>query len=161
MAHEPGAREHSLEQFRDYLCLLARLQLDRRLQGKLAPSDIVQQALLRAHEKRAQFRGQSEAEWAGWLRAILASTLAEAVRRFGRRQRDVALERSLEAGVADSSARLERWLADDRPSPSGEAMRQEQLLRLAQALAQLPEDQRTALELRHLRGCAIADISRE
>jgi RNA polymerase sigma-70 factor (ECF subfamily) len=153
---EPG---RSLEHYRDYLSLLARAQLSPRLQSKLAPSDVVQQALLKAHEKREQFRGQSEAEWAAWLRQILVNTLAEAVRGFGRQQRDVALERSLEGAVADSSARLERWLGADQSSPSQRAVRQEELLQLAQAVAQLPDDQRTALEMRHVQGCSLAAIS--
>jgi RNA polymerase sigma-70 factor (ECF subfamily) len=150
---------HSLDRYREYLSLLARAQLSPRLQSKLSPSDVVQQALLKAHEKRGQFRGQSEAEWAAWLRQILVNTLAEAVRGFGRQQRDVAVERSLEAAVADSSARLERWLAADQSSPSQRAIRQEELLRLAQAIAQLPEDQRTALEMRHVQGCSLVAIS--
>src|SRR5262245_45799915 len=93
--------------YRDYLRVLARVQLPHQLRGKLDPSDLVQQALLRAHEKRAQYRGRSPAEEAGWLRAILANILAEAARRFGRQQRDIARERSLEAALAESSARTE------------------------------------------------------
>src|SRR5262249_18859656 len=152
MNEEAEIRRPCLEHYREYLRLLARLHLDVRLQGKVDPSDIVQQTLLKAHENRDQFRGQTEAELAAWLRRILANTLTDALRQFGRAQRDVALERSLEVAVEASSVRLEAWLAADQSSPSERVIRQEQLQQLATALAQLPDDQRTALELQHLRG---------
>src|SRR5262249_21025626 len=117
-----------LERYRDYLHLLARLQLDGRLRGKLDPADLVQETLARAHEKRAQFRGGSEAELAAWLRQILAHQLAAAVRRFQAGRRDVAHERSLEAVLQDSSARLEALLAADQSSPSERAARHDELL---------------------------------
>jgi RNA polymerase sigma-70 factor (ECF subfamily) len=150
----------TLGRYRDYLHLLARLHLNPLLRGQLDPSDVVQQALLQAHQHREQFRGRSEPERAAWLRAILANQMAEAVRRSGRRKRDVALERSLEAELSASSSRLEGWLADDQSSPSEQAMRQERLLHLAGALAQLPEDQRQAVELHHLKGWTLPEVAR-
>src|SRR5579862_2697349 len=147
MDSQGEGQDHSLERYRPYLQMLARVQLNPRLQSKIEPSDIVQQTLLKAHEKRAQFRGTTDGELAGWLRKILANTLAETMRSFGRQQRDVGLEKSLQASLDDSSAKLERWLAADQSSPSQHLARQEKLVRLAQAMAELPEEQRTVLEL--------------
>src|SRR3954451_20333783 len=148
-----------LERYRDYLLLLARIQLDPGLQAKLDPSDVVQQTLLKAQQNWDQFRGRSDTELAAWLRAILARQLADVVRKFdpwlgGR-------EQSLEAALEQSSARLESWLAAEDTSQGKRFERQEQLLRMAEALAGLPDDQRTALELRHLRGLAVAEVARE
>ena len=151
-------RGPALEAFRDYLLLLARLQLDPQLQGLLDPSDLVQQTLLKAHQNWDQFRGTTDAQRAAWLRAILAHELADAVRKLERRGEDRRL--SLEASLDQSSARLEAWLPSDSTSPSGRVVRQEQLLRLAEALARLPEDQRMALELHHLQGLPVQEVGR-
>src|SRR5437867_5793619 len=133
MADEGQARGRSTEQYRDYLHLLARLQLGPRLAGQLDPSDVVQQALLKAHQKQHQFRGQSEEERAAWLRAILATTLADAVRRLGGKRGEP--KQPLLVALDESSSRLEAWLADQQPTPSEQAARHEQILRLAEALA--------------------------
>jgi RNA polymerase sigma-70 factor (ECF subfamily) len=146
-----------LESFRSYLMLLARAQIDVRLRGRLDPEDLVQQTLARAFEKRGSFRYADDARRAAWLRTILAHTLIDAVRALGR---DAAAGRSLEAAVEQSSARLEQFLAADQTSPSGRAERQERLLRLAEALTALPDDQRRAVELKHLHGLALTEIAR-
>jgi len=161
MADDAKASGWPLECYRDYLRLLARMHMSRQLQAQLDPSDVVQQTLLKAHEKIGQFRGRSDAELAGWLRRILANQLITALRRLGGGERQGGPERSLEAALEDSSARLEAWLVADQSSPSAHAIRQEQLLRLSAALAQLPEDQRAALELKHLQGCSVEAISQQ
>src|SRR5262245_44861964 len=150
-----------LERFRDYLLALARMQLGGRLPGKLDASDVVQQCLLEAHQKQTQFRGGTDAELAAWLRQLLACTLADALRGFGRAKRDAARERSLEAAVEESSVRLASWLATNQSSPSQKAVRHEEAVRVAGALARLPEAQRQALELRYWQGMSLAEISQK
>lgn len=149
------------ERYRAYLHLLARHQMDEQFRSKYDSSDLVQQTLAQAHEKIGQFRGQSEGELKAWLRRILANNLKNKFQEFGSQKRDFARQQSLEAALEDTSSRLEEWLAAEQPSPSDEAMQHELLQRLAERLSQLPADQRRALELRHLQGCSVEQISRQ
>jgi RNA polymerase sigma-70 factor (ECF subfamily) len=153
--------ERDLERFREFLSLLARLHLDPRLQGKVDLSGVVQQTLLEAHQASDQLWAWDEAQRAAWLRKALAHNLTDEVRKLRTAGRDVAREQPLEAALERSSARLEAWLAADQSTASQRAIRQEQLHRLAEALARLPIDQRTAVELHHLRGCAVAEVARQ
>jgi RNA polymerase sigma-70 factor (ECF subfamily) len=155
------ADELALERFRGYLRTLARIQLAARpwLAAKLDASDIAQQALLRAHAARGQFRGRTAAELAGWLRQILARTLANELRAFGQARRDVGAEHSLEADLDASSCRLDAWLAADQSTPSERADRRERADRLAAAVAALPPDQRAAVLLKHIENLSLAEIA--
>jgi RNA polymerase sigma-70 factor (ECF subfamily) len=151
--------EDTPERWRSYLLLLARLQLGPELRSKLDASDVVQESLLRAHRQRDQFRGSTDAEKAAWLRRILAGTLADTLRGIYADKRDAAREQSLQAALDQSSRRLEAFLAADAPSPSENAQRNEQAIRLAAALVQLPDAQREAVELRHCQGWSLDAIS--
>ena len=71
-----------LERYHDYLTLLARVQIGRRLQRKVDAMDLVQDSFLGVHQHFALFRGNSEAEFVTWLRRILASKLADLLRRY-------------------------------------------------------------------------------
>jgi RNA polymerase sigma-70 factor (ECF subfamily) len=150
-----------LEFYRDYLALLARLQIGRRLQGKVDASDLVQETFLKAHRDFAQFRGTREAEWVSWLRQILAFNLAHLVRRYcGTQRRDVRLERELVHELNESSRVLDEGLVARQSSPSQRAARREQAVLLAGALGQLPEDYREVIILSHLEGLSFPEVAR-
>jgi RNA polymerase sigma-70 factor (ECF subfamily) len=159
MGHEADAADLAVERFRTYLLVLARIELGKNPAAQVDASDLVQQTLLDAHRQREQFRGRDPAEMAAWLRRMLACNLADAWRRLKRGKRDVARERSLEAELAGSSARLEAWLAAEGSSPSEQAVRNEQLLQLADALAALPEAQREAVTLHYWQGLPLIEVA--
>jgi RNA polymerase sigma-70 factor (ECF subfamily) len=149
----------SPQRYRQYLLMLARVQVDADLHGKLDPSDLVQQTLLEAFEKRDQFRGETSGEMAAWLRQILAHNLADALRSLRRGKRDVAREQQLGQALDASSMRLEALLAAEQTSPSMHVARDEQAVELANALAQLPDAQREALVLQHWHGWPLKQIA--
>jgi RNA polymerase sigma-70 factor (ECF subfamily) len=149
-----------LELYRDYLLLLARLQIRRRLQSKVDAADLVQETFLQAHEHFARFRGSTEGELASWLRHILATTLANLVRHYcGTQRRDVRLERDLAAELDESSQALDQALVARHSSPSQRAARREQAVLLANALARLPAAYREVIILRHLEGLKFAEVA--
>lgn len=160
MQPEMASSTPTLERFRSYLVFLARWHWSPRLQGKLDPSDVVQQSLVQAWAGRKEFQGQSDAEMRAWLRQILTRCLADLARDFSRKKRDVAREQSLDAKIGESSARLEAWLDDHQSSPQERALRNEELVELADALADLPEAQQEAVTLHHLHGMSVAEISK-
>lgn len=150
-----------LELYRSYLSLLARLQIGRRLQGKVDPADLVQETFLEAHRNWVQFRGMSEGELVQWLRQILASRLSELIRRYlGTRRRDVRLERALAGELDQSSHVLDRGLVAPQSSPSQQAARREQAVLLADALERLPEDYREVIILHHMEELSLPEVAR-
>jgi len=164
MAHslqDAAEADRDFERFRSYLYLLARSHIGTRHQARIDPSDIVQQTLLVAHQKHGQFRGTSEGERMAWLKQILANNLADAVRGLARAKRDVSRERSLDQQFADSFTRVDGWLAAAQSSPSQQAVRCEELVRLADALARLPDMQREAIVLHHLQGLPLATVGEQ
>jgi RNA polymerase sigma-70 factor (ECF subfamily) len=149
-----------LELHHSYLALLARLQIGRRLQGKVDAADLVQDTFLQAHRNFGLFRGTGTAAFVDWLRQILAANLAMLLRRYlGTQRRDVRLERELAVDLDASSRMLDRGLLAASSSPSSRAARREQGVRLAAALEQLPEDYQEVIILRHLEGLSFPDVA--
>lgn len=133
------------------LGLLARFQMPDWLRSKLDSSDVVQQTLMEAQRERLRLESMSEIERAAYLRRCLKNNVIDAVRKHHPDRGWVDVEQS--------SARIESWLAADDSSPSERAEREERLKILSNAIAALPPDQRTAVELKHLDGLSVREIA--
>ena len=135
--------------YRDRLQILARSEVPAHLRAKLDPDDVIQAALMKVQQADATFDGRSEPEVVEYLRQALISALAEVIRSYDRGKRRVANERSLDRAIEQSATRGASWLAADQTSPTAQARRNEQLAHLASALAELPPNQRQAVDLHY------------
>jgi len=154
-----------LELYRNYLRLLADSQLDRKLRRRVCPSDVVQEALLEAHRDFTQFRGSSEREFLAWLRQILINNVFRMVEKHilaGKRdiRREISLEQ-IGQGVEQSGVQLRTILADSGGSPSSSARQSENVVRLADAMAQLPSHYRDVLVLRNFKNMSFERVAAE
>src|SRR5206468_4138138 len=106
--------------YRIYLTVLVRVQIGRRLQGKMEAADLIQETYLEAHRALSNFRGTRERVFTSWLRQILAATVAHQVRRYlGTKSLDVRRERtqdSVEKLWTRALARLRYLLRDPHES---------------------------------------------
>jgi len=156
-----GSGRIGLEDFQAYLHVLARMtlaeRLDRRLQGKITASDIVQDTLLRAHQNLDQLQGTTRPQVASWLQKILLTTISKRIRYFTREKR--RHEVSLEDILDRSAVSLDVFANSSASSPSNKASRKEDVLRLAEALERLPEDQREVVLLHHCRDWDVLQVA--
>jgi RNA polymerase sigma-70 factor (ECF subfamily) len=155
----PEALGCLLESYRSYLRLLARIQIDRRLQGKVDPSDLAQETFLQAQRGFEGFRGVTEQELLQWLRKILIARLSKLVRRFyGTQRRNLRLEHQLDQEL-DRSSQAAQALAASQSSPSKQAVRHEETVWLAEALERLPADYRDVIVLRQLEELSFSEVA--
>ncbi|MBL8816559.1 MAG: sigma-70 family RNA polymerase sigma factor [Planctomyces sp.] len=150
-----------LERYRQYLKLLAELQLNPQLRSKEDASDIVQKTMLEAHRDFADFRGKTEAELRAWLKQILIHNLLSTARHYKRGKRATGKEVPLERQVEESSALLHQKLVADQTSPSMNMMKQERVEQLANALLKLLDDERSAVILKHYHNWPVSDIAQQ
>lgn len=154
-----------LQLYRNYLLVLAATQIERRLQPRMSPSDVVQEAMLRAHANFGQFRGTTEGELVAWLRQILVNSLAKFVEQHvlaARRdvRREVSIDR-LGKALEQSTVQLAAMLPADAKSPSMAAQQREDAVLLADRLARLTPDYREVLVLRNLQGLPFEVVAQQ
>lgn len=159
MSGETEAVNQTLEEFRAYLETLTFIQINPRLRGKFGLSDVVQNTLLEAWKDLERIEALDAAGRKRWLRRMLMNNLLEEIERWRTGRRDVRLEQPLQAAADESSCRLQSWLAAEDSSPSERLAREEDGLRLLEALSKLDARQREALILQKYHGWTLAQIA--
>ena len=152
-----------LEWYVNYLTILATTQLDRRIQRRVSPSDLVQEAMLAAHRDFGDFRGQSQAELLGWLRQILINTLHHAFARHVKAgKRDIRREVSIDEvsrQLEESACNLAAMIPARVDSPSAAMRTREDSVALADQLNKLLPHYRDVIIYRILQGLSFEEIA--
>jgi RNA polymerase sigma-70 factor, ECF subfamily len=148
---------------RDRLRRMVALRLDRRLQGRVDPSDIIQEACIDASARLAEYARQPDMPFFLWLRFLTGQRLVRVHRQhLGAEMRDVAREVSLYRGAlpAATSAALAAQLLGRDTRPSEAAVRAERSIRLQEALNSMDPLDREVLALRHFEQLSNAEAAR-
>jgi RNA polymerase sigma-70 factor (ECF subfamily) len=142
-----------LQRLRGRLKRMVVLRLDPRIQGRVDPSDVIQEAYFDATKRLSDYADAAEPmPLYLWLRFLVAQTILEHHRRhLGAQARDAAREVTLYRGPMPeaTSAAIVAQLLGRHTSPSHAAMRAERKIRLQTALNQMDPIDREVLVLRH------------
>ena len=151
-----------LQADRDRLRRTVALRMDRRLSGRVDPSDVLQEAQLEAAERLGEYLRNPALPFYLWLRLITLQRLMTFHRRhLGAQARSVEREVSLAGAPQASSAALAAQLLGHLTSPSDAAMRAEMKARLHQALDSMDPIDREVLTLRHFEQLSTAETALE
>lgn len=149
---DSSAMNELLDHHRDRLKKMVRMRLNRRLQGRVDDSDILQDAYTEAAKRLPEYLNDPQTPFFLWLRKITSQKLIDIHRRhLGTQGRDARLEVCLHRGRMPmaSSVSLAAQLLGRLTSPSQAAVKAETRLVLQEALRQMEEIDREILSLRH------------
>ena len=149
--------------YRERLRRMVRLRLDRRLQGRVDPSDVLQEAYLDFSERAGAYAADPNMPLFLWLRFLTGQRLQVIHRKhLGTKMRDAGQEVSLYRGPLPqaSSVSLAEQLLGHLTSPSHAAARAEMQVRLQGALNRMDALDREVLVLRHFEELSNGETAR-
>lgn len=154
---DQNAQAQIFEQIYDVVLNMAQKNFGRELQQRQNPSDVVQQTMARMLNGFEGFRGESEAEFFGWLNAILKNEICVLQRNQNLQKRDVKKEIR---GTAGEKGMAMQGI-DRQPTPGSAAIASEKVKLLQSALAKLPEDSAQVIRLRNLEELSFNEIAEQ
>jgi RNA polymerase sigma-70 factor (ECF subfamily) len=143
---------------------MVQLRLDRRLQGRIDPSDVLQEAYLEYSRSLAEYQRHPEVPFFLWLRFLTGRKLQALHRHhLGTHLRDAGREVSLHRGALPqaSSVSLAAQLLGRCTTPSQEAVRAELQIRVQEALNSMDQIDREVLALRHFEQLSNSETAQE
>jgi RNA polymerase sigma-70 factor (ECF subfamily) len=159
---DEGALATLVERYRDRLERMVRLRMDRRLQGRVDPADVVQEAYLSLRGKFSQYQADPRLPFFLWLRLEVGQKLVDLHRfHLGAQMRDAGQEVSLHRGALPqvTSLSLAEHLLGKLSTASKAAMRVELKLRVQEALNSMDPHDREVLILRHFEELSNAEAA--
>ncbi len=162
-AGDPGCWEALVGESRQRLRRMIAFRLDGRLQGRVDPSDVVQDSYLEAWRDLKSYLEQPAMPFFLWLRGIAGNKLRELHRHhLGTQMRDPRREVSIHGGALaeTTTAALEARLLGDLTRASEQAVKLEVKLRLQDALNSMDALDREVLALRHFEQLSPAETAR-
>jgi RNA polymerase sigma-70 factor (ECF subfamily) len=159
---DPRAVAEAFARYRDRLRRMVKLRLDRRLQGRVDPSDVLQEAYLDVAHRAAEYAANPTMPLFLWLRFLTGQRLLQIHRQhLGTKMRDAGQEVSLYRGALPqaSSVSLAAQLLGRMTSPSLAAIRAEMQVRLQDALNGMDPMDREVLTLRHFEELSNAETA--
>jgi RNA polymerase sigma-70 factor, ECF subfamily len=161
-AGEPEAWRALLDRDRDRLRRMVALRMDRRLQGRIDPSDVIQEAHMEATSRLAEYLRESNLPFFLWLRLLVGQRLTLLHRRhLGAHARNAGREIGLYDGALPeaTSAALAARLLGHLTQPSAAAVRAERIIRIQTALNSMDQVDREILALRHFEQLSNAEAA--
>jgi RNA polymerase sigma-70 factor (ECF subfamily) len=157
---DQAAVSQLLDRHRGRLRRMVAARLDPRLLARVDPSDVVQEALLKAAQRLPEYARERPLAFYPWLRQLAWDRLVELHQHHIRtRKRSVTREQP-EPLLSDPSALLlAEQLVDSGTGPSGHLLRKELRERVRAALAGLPEQDREILVMRHVEQLKVSEIA--
>ena len=148
------AQQNLLGRYRPRLVQIITARMDRRLRGRVDPSDVVQEALVEAHQNLDNYLRDCPLPFFPWLRKLAWNRLVDLFRQHVRAQKRSVLREELPqlALPEESVLELSERLVAGNTSPSDAAGRQELRLRVLAVLQHLSDNDREVLTLRYLEG---------
>jgi RNA polymerase sigma-70 factor (ECF subfamily) len=152
-----------LSRHQERLRRMVAFRLDQRLQGRLDPSDVIQEVYLVASQHLAEYVRRPAMPFFLWLRGITGNKLLELHRHhLGTKMRDAGREVALYHGAmpGTTSAALAAQLLGRATRPSEAAVRAEMKIRLQEAINSMDALDREVLALRHFEQLDPAETAR-
>jgi RNA polymerase sigma-70 factor (ECF subfamily) len=159
---DPKSWEELMKRYRSRLRRTVSFRLDPRLQGRVDPSDVVQDVYLEAWQHLGSYINQRDTPFFLWLRAVAGHKLGDLHRQhLGTKMRDARREVSLYQGSLSgaTSAALAAKLLGHSTGPSEAVLRAERKVQLQAALNTMDPIDREVLALRHFEQLTVSEAA--